>query len=48
VLGIKTLDLIHRHVYVEAARDGLQTLVMDTTEHMRFHIERRLEHVTAV
>jgi hypothetical protein len=42
VLGTKTLPLIHRHVHLEAARDDLETLVMDTTENIRSHTERRL------
>ena len=28
-LGAKTIDLIHRHVHVEAVRDDLETLVLD-------------------
>ena len=28
-LGAKTIDLIHRHVHVEAVRDNLETLVLD-------------------
>ena len=28
-LGAKTIDLVHRHVHVEAVRDDLETLVLD-------------------
>ena len=30
-MGNKTLDLIHRHVHIEAVRDDLEIPLMDTT-----------------